>query len=65
MTQRTSVGTIMTHSDFSIRRQNLVFYSNPEADRLTEQTGRELDPTKRQAVYRPFRPWLAFNARKD
>jgi peptide/nickel transport system substrate-binding protein len=33
------------------RGQNVVFYSNPEADRLIERARRELDQEKRKALY--------------
>ena len=38
-------------SQFSPNGQNLVFYSNPEADRLLDQARRELDQSKRKELY--------------
>ncbi len=46
-------------SQFPPRGQNLVFYSNPEADRLMEEGRRELDPTKRKTIYRQLHALLA------
>jgi peptide/nickel transport system substrate-binding protein len=39
--------------------QNLVFYSNPEADRLIDEGRRELDQSKRAAIYRKLHVVLA------
>jgi peptide/nickel transport system substrate-binding protein len=41
------------------RGQNIVFYSNPEADRLIERARRELDQTKRKALYWQLHALLA------
>jgi peptide/nickel transport system substrate-binding protein len=41
------------------RGQNLVFYSNPEADRLMEAGRRELDRSKRQEIYHQLHAVLA------
>jgi len=38
-------------SQFPPKGQNFVYYSNPEADRLIEYARRELDPTRRKAMY--------------
>lgn len=41
------------------RGQNLVFYSNPEADRLIEAGRREFDRSKRTTIYRELHKVLA------
>jgi peptide/nickel transport system substrate-binding protein len=41
------------------RGQNLVFYSNPEADKLMEAGRREFDQSKRKAIYRQVHALLA------
>ena len=41
------------------RGQNLVFYSNPEADKLMEAGRREFDQAKRKAIYRQLHAMLA------
>ena len=46
-------------SQFPPRGQNLVFYSNPEADRLMEAGRRELDQAKRKVIYRQLHALLA------
>jgi len=46
-------------SQFPPRGQNLVFYSNPEADRMMEEGRRELDQSKRKAIYRQLHAPLA------
>jgi len=46
-------------SQFPPRGQNLVFYSNPEADRLMEEGRRELDQAKRKVIYRQLHALLA------
>jgi peptide/nickel transport system substrate-binding protein len=46
-------------SQFPPHGQNLVFYSNPDADRLIEQGRREFDEAKRKAIYRQFHALLA------
>ena len=46
-------------SQFPPRGQNLVFYSNPEADRLMEEGRRELDQSKRKVIYRQLHALLA------
>ena len=46
-------------SQFPPRGQNLVFYSNPEADRLIDQGRHELDQTKRKAIYRQLHALIA------
>ncbi len=46
-------------SQFPPRGQNLVFYSNPDADHLMEQARRELDQTRRKAIYRQLHALLA------
>ena len=46
-------------SQFPPRGQNLVFYSNPQADQLIEAGRRELDQTKRKVIYRQLHALLA------
>lgn len=46
-------------SQFPPRGQNFVFYSNPEADRLIDAARRELDPSKRNALFRTLHEILA------
>ena len=46
-------------SQFPPHGQNLVFYSNPEADRLIEEGRHELDQSKRITIYRKFHTLLA------
>jgi len=46
-------------SQFPPRGQNLVFYSNPEADRMIDEGRREFDQTKRKAIYRQLHALLA------
>jgi peptide/nickel transport system substrate-binding protein len=46
-------------SQFPPRGQNLVFYSNPEADRLMEAGRREIDQSKRIPIYRQLHAILA------
>jgi peptide/nickel transport system substrate-binding protein len=46
-------------SQFPPRGQNLVLYSNPEADRLMEEGRREFDQTKRKAIYQKLHALLA------
>jgi len=41
------------------RGQNLVFYSNPEADKLMEAGRREFEQSKRKAIYRQLHALLA------
>lgn len=38
-------------SQFPPRGQNVVFYSNPEADQLIDRARREMDPVKRKGLY--------------
>lgn len=42
---------IFHSSQFAPKGQNVVFYSNPEADRLMDEARRELDPSKRKDLY--------------
>jgi peptide/nickel transport system substrate-binding protein len=46
-------------SQFPPRGQNLVFYANPEADRLMEAGRREFDQSKRKVIYRQLHALLA------
>jgi peptide/nickel transport system substrate-binding protein len=46
-------------SQFPPNGQNIVFYKNPTADALIDQGRRELDHTKRVAIYRQFHALLA------
>jgi peptide/nickel transport system substrate-binding protein len=42
---------IFHSSQFAPKGQNVVFYSNPEADRLIDEARHELDPSKRKDMY--------------
>ena len=46
-------------SQFPPNGQNIVFYKNPAADALIDQGRRELDHTKRIAIYRRLHALLA------
>lgn len=46
-------------SQFPPRGQNFVFYSNPDADRMMEQARREIDQSKRKAIYRQLHALIA------
>lgn len=50
---------ILHSSQFPTTGQNFVFYRNPEADRLIEGARRELDPSRRQKLYRDLHELLA------
>ena len=51
--------TLFHSSQFPPRGQNFVLYANPVADRLMEDARRELDQTKRKALYRQLHAILA------
>lgn len=46
-------------SQFPPRGQNVVYYSNPEADRLIDEGRRELNPSKRARIYQKLDAVLA------
>jgi peptide/nickel transport system substrate-binding protein len=46
-------------SQFPPRGQNLVFYSNPETDRLMEEGRREFEQSKRKTIYQQVHALLA------